>query len=369
MSRIFDALQRSEAEQSEIDLSSGTTEVLQRSERRAANMSRIFDALQRSEAERSAIDLAAPSEATEPPQRAERSTASKWETAVLRAQTKAPRVEDRDASFGFPGESVHTGPATPALVEYSRGEEQLDPFAQFQSLPVSLGPQSRLVCLTDSGSAAAEAFRLLGVRLRHLRRDRSLKNVLITSTIPQEGKSMVAGNLACTLALKTQQRTLLLEGDLRRPSLSQMFGLGRNPGLSECLLGDRSLTTSIYHLKDPNLWILPSGGAPSNALELLQSGRLSALMDQLTLWFDWIIVDSPPLLPLADTSVWMRMVDGILLTTRQGTTEKPQLKRGLEAIEPRKLIGAVLNSSEHASTSDYYYRAATDSGPNDPSFR
>jgi capsular exopolysaccharide synthesis family protein len=317
-------------------------------------MSRIFDALQRSEAERSAIDLPAPSEANEMLQRAERSTPSKWETAVLPAQTKAPRVEDRHASF-----------ASPAVAEYTKDEEHLEPFAQFQSLPVSLGPQSRLVCLTDSQSPAAEAFRLLGVRLRHLRRDRSLKKVLITSTIPQEGKSMVAGNLACTLALRTQQRTLLLEGDLRRPSLSQMFGLGRNPGLSEWLAGDRSLTTSIYHLNDPNLWIMPSGGTPSNALELLQSGRLSALMDQLTTWFDWVIIDSPPVLPLADTSIWMRLVDGILLTTRQGTTEKQQLQRGIEAVEPKKLIGALLNSSQHASTSDYYYRPATVLGLND----
>ena len=166
---------------------------------------------------------------------------------------------------------------------------------------------------------------------------------------------MVAANLACTLALRTQQRTLVLEGDLRRPSLSQMFGLGRNPGISEWLEGDRSLTTSIYHLEGPNIWILPAGSAPSNALELLQSGRLSSLMDQLTVLFDWIIIDSPPVLPLADTSVWMRLADGILLATRQGTTEKRQLQRGLEAVESKKLIGALVNSSKHAAASDYYY--------------
>jgi Mrp family chromosome partitioning ATPase len=134
-----------------------------------------------------------------------------------------------------------------------------------------------------------------------------------------------------------------------------MFGLGRNPGISEWLEGDRSLTTSIYHLEGPNIWILPAGSAPSNALELLQSGRLSSMMDQLTVLFDWIIIDSPPVLPLADTSVWMRLADGILLTTRQGTTEKRQLQRGLEAVESKKLIGALVNSSKHAAAGDYYY--------------
>jgi Mrp family chromosome partitioning ATPase len=119
-----------------------------------------------------------------------------------------------------------------------------------------------------------------------------------------------------------------------------------------------SLAASIYHLEEPDIWILPAGSAPSNALELLQSGRLSTLMDRLTAWFDWIIIDSPPVLPLADTSVWMRLADGILLATRQGSTEKRQLLRGLEAIEPKKLIGAVVNSSNNAAASDYYYRPA-----------
>jgi Mrp family chromosome partitioning ATPase len=90
-------------------------------------------------------------------------------------------------------------------------------------------------------------------------------------------------------------------------------------------------------------------------LELLQSGKLPALMEQLGQWFDWIVIDSPPVLPLADTSVWMRLADGVLLITRQGITEKRQLKRGLEAVEPKKLIGALLNGSTNSSDTDYYY--------------
>jgi capsular exopolysaccharide synthesis family protein len=335
-------------------------------------MSRIFDALQRSEADRSGTDSPAFSEATEMSRSAERRAASKWETAVLTEQfdrTEAP--EGETTFFGMPGvRTVVTPTETLVATESLPSDEPLDLFGQFKSLPISLPPESRVPCLTDSGSPAAEAFRLLGVRLRHLRRDRPLKTVLITSTIPQEGKSMVAANLACTLALKTQQRTLVLEGDLRRPSLSQMFGLGRNPGISEWLEGDRTLATSIYHLERPNIWILPAGSAPSNALELLQSGRLFSLMDQLTVLFDWIIIDSPPVLPLADTSVWMRLADGILLTTRQGTTEKRQLQRGLEAIESKKLIGALVNSSKHAAASDYYYYGpAAASGSDDATAR
>src|SRR5271170_1111997 len=227
-------------------------------------MSRIFDALKRSETERSGIDSSELSEAAEMLQRTERGATSRWTAALLSEQPDAMKSADRDVPFGFPGGSpVETTPAASAVVELSQTEERLDPLGQFRSLQVSLAPQSRLVSLTESASPAAEAFRLLTVRLRHLRRDRVLKKVLITSTIPQEGKSMVAGNLACTLALKTQQKILLLEGDLRRPSLSKMFGLGKNPGLCEWLEGESSLEESIYHLEKPDIWILPAGGAPS----------------------------------------------------------------------------------------------------------
>jgi Mrp family chromosome partitioning ATPase len=87
-------------------------------------------------------------------------------------------------------------------------------------------------------------------------------------------------------------------------------------------------------------------------------------MDQLTTWFDWVIIDSPPALPLADTSVWMRMADGILLITRPGITEKRQLQRGVEALDPKKLIGAILNSSKHSTENYYYYSPASASPSN-----
>jgi Mrp family chromosome partitioning ATPase len=110
---------------------------------------------------------------------------------------------------------------------------------------------------------------------------------------------------------------------------------------------------------------MPAGAAQNNALELLQSARLSAIMDQLTAWFDWIIIDSPPVLPMADTSVLARLADGILLVTRQGTTEKRHLQRGLEALEAKKLIGALLNCSKSSAHSDYYYHANTASPSSD----
>lgn len=319
-------------------------------------MSYIFDALQKSEAERSGIDLRALAAATDLLQVAELQAAAERETAVQSETTEvAAAISDHEAVLPLQASS-----SLPAALEFLASEPaaadaRVDQFSQFQSLRVLVPLQSRLVCVTDKESLAAEKFRFLAVRLRQLRQSRPLKKVLITSAVPQEGKSMAAANLACTLARRGQQRTLLLEGDLRRPSLSRMFGLGKIPGICEWLQGETGATTSIYHLEGPGLWILPAGSTPRNPLELMQSGRLSALMNQLTAWFDWIVVDSPPVLPLADTSVWMRLADGILLVTRQGTSEKKQLQRGLEAIEQSKLIGALLNCSTNAAHSDYYY--------------
>ena len=100
---------------------------------------------------------------------------------------------------------------------------------------------------------------------------------------------------------------------------------------------------------------MPAGSSPSNPLELLQSGKVATLLEQLAELFDWIIIDSPPVLPLADTSVWSRLADGILLVARQGVTEKRQLQRAIDAVESQKLVGALLNSSNSAPHTDYYY--------------
>ena len=315
-------------------------------------MSQIFDALQRSEAERNGHWPAASPRATELLRRTESGATAKpvdpWETTL-----EAP-VAVLDAPAHEP---ITAGAAAPLLAAaVIPTEERIEGPMQCETLSISATADSHLVALPDSESPAGEAFHLLGVRLRHLRRQRPLKKVLITSTIPQEGKSMVAANLACTLALRTQQKVLLLEGDIRRPTQSKVFGLPIKPGICSWLNGERSLIQSMYRLEGPGIWILPAGAATGNSLELLQSGRVMPMMEQLTNWFDWVVIDSPPILPLADTSVWTNMADGILLVIRQGTTQKRQLQRGLEALANQKLIGSILNSAKSVEHTDYYYR-------------
>lgn len=323
-------------------------------------MSQIFDALQRSGAERSSTAQDPALDVTEVLRNAEKFAATKWEDKLRNSRVAAiEKTSTELAQVAAPSTAVEARMDNAVESDPIQAGERISLLQQFKPLPIGLTPSARLISYTEKDSPAAEAFRLLGVRLRDLRRTRPLKRILISSTIPQEGKSLVAANLACALAATPDQKVLLLEGDVRRPALTETLGIAGKSGLCEWLQGESSLMNSIYRLEEPGFWIMPAGMAPENPLEFLQSGKLSALLGQLSEWFDTIIIDSPPVLPLADTSVWARHSDGILLVTRQGKTEKRQLKRGLEAIDQQKLIGAIMNSSNNRPHSDYYYHSAS----------
>ncbi len=304
-------------------------------------MSRIFDALQRSGTERSGIEY------------------DDMMTMVADV-FEAPRTE---TSFALE-DSISAIPEgklaipLPTLLPQDVEDSGAPQFHVVETWP---NMSSRLVYFTEPDGMAAEKFRFLSVRLRQMQQNRPLKKVLITSSIPQEGKSTVAANLACTLARREQQRTLLLDGDLRRPTIANVFGLGKVAGISEWLQGEGGPTTCIHQIKGTRLCVLPAGAPPKHSLELIQSGKLSSIMKNLSTWFDWIVIDSPPVLPLADTSIWLRMADGVLLVTRQGVTQRSLLKRGLEGLDSSKLLGTVLNGATKTVPSDYYYQAVSKS--------
>lgn len=331
-------------------------------------MSQIFDALLRSEVERAGNGAATGVEATELLRSVERESAVQFApaSAPIRVGAEASATRQAllervavasNAEIASSIEALETNRAG----QQASSEQPDDIWSRFGTLPAACLAEGRLVCYTDRATPTAEAFRLLGVRLRELRQDKPLNKLLITSTVPREGKSTVASNLACTLGRKKEEKVLLLEGDIRRPTLSGIFNLAKVPGISQLLQGTHSLEQCIYRLEGPGIWIMPAGSMPTTPLELLQSRRLPSLMNRLTGLFDWVIVDSPPVLPLADTSIWSQMVDGILLVTRRGVTEKKQLERGLEALDREKVIGALLNGSQASTYSSYYYTPSSES--------
>jgi capsular exopolysaccharide synthesis family protein len=284
-------------------------------------MSRIFDALKQSEAERWGSDLLTPPESV---------------TELLQA-AEGRRIQQQ----------VETFTSAPPSGSFSPGSAPL--------LRPAPAPDARLVCLTDPGSLGAEKFRVLGLRLRNLREQKKLRRIVVTGSAPEEGKSLVAANLALNQARSKVLKTLLLDGDFRRPTVAKRFGVGELlPGLSECLRGERQLSEVVYKLDGCGLWLLPAGMAPENPLELMQSGRLLEILDQLGTFFDWIIIDTPPLFPLADTTFWMKASDGVLMVVREGVTERKLLQRAVETVDRSRLLGVVVNSctsQEH----DYYY--------------
>jgi capsular exopolysaccharide synthesis family protein len=298
-------------------------------------MSRLFDALQRAGSEQSGVEYPDLLSMVTQVFESEPGETSKELEAAETKMLEVPSLQP------VPGAE---SPETPI----SRPE------AEFPSLNVSVAPESRLVFFTEPDSLPVEKFRFLSVRLRQMRQNRPLKKVLVTSSIAEEGKSLVTANLAGVLA-RRKQRVLLIEGDLRRPVLAWQFGLGRLAGLSEWLQGNHESVSNIYRLRDFNFWMMPAGTPPTNPLELMQSGNLSRLMSLIGDLFDWIIVDSPPLLPLADTTVWARVTEGTLLVARVGKTEKDQLQHALDLVKESDLLGVVLNGADESNYTSYYH--------------
>jgi capsular exopolysaccharide synthesis family protein len=260
------------------------------------------------------------------------------------------RSESERADFSFPEPSSLAGD----LLQDS--EQEAARLGEFPAIRVALPPNSRLVSLNEKESLGAEKFRFLGVRLRQMQQSSALKKVLITSSLPEEGKSLTTGNLAITLARRKQQRVLLLDGDLRRPTQTALFGAGHLPGLSEWLQSGSPAVSNIYFLEGPGFWLMPAGKPPENPLELMQSGKLSELAEQVSAWFDWVLIDSPPILPLADTSVLARLADGVLLVVREGRTQKKQLQRALATLDHSRMLGVVVNNCTNTDHEDYYAR-------------
>ena len=230
------------------------------------------------------------------------------------------------------------------------------------SVSVETSPESRLVALTNPNSLGAEKFRALVTRLDHLRKQRELKSFQVTSSVINEGKTLVAGNVAVTLAKYSGSKTLLIEGDLHRPTLAALLGLSELRGLSHWWSGrDQELAPFLHRLNDMPLWFLSAGKPYDRPSEIIRSARFVKAFAQLASQFEWIVVDSTPMLPIVDVNLWSKLVDGTLLVVREGLTPVKALKKGLQALDHPKLIGVVLNEasdSDQANYDDQYYGAS-----------
>src|SRR5580700_9062040 len=203
---------------------------------------------------------------------------------------------------------------------------------------------------------AAEQFRTLRSRLYQLRGSQQLRTLLIASSMPAEGKTFVTNNLAQAIVRQPDRRCLIIDADLRCSRLHVPLGAPPSPGLTDYLLGDADETTVIQHGHEGNLCFIPGGKEVANPSELLLNGRLKTLLERVTPIFDWVILDSPPLLPVADASLLADHVDGVILVVRAASTATVAAERACQELQGRNVVGVILNAVEQSQAySSYYY--------------
>jgi capsular exopolysaccharide synthesis family protein len=181
------------------------------------------------------------------------------------------------------------------------------------------------------------------MRLRELSATGKLKGILITSALPHDGKSTVALNLATSLAEHGKRNVLLIEGDLYRPTLTQQLGLGLRSGLAQCLEDGVGPFSVIRRIQPLGWYLLAAGRARGNPTELLQTEILSEVFRTISEHFDWVVVDSPPVMPLADALALSKQTDATLLVARAGRTPIQAVEDAINLMGRNRVLGVVLN--------------------------
>jgi len=177
----------------------------------------------------------------------------------------------------------------------------------------------------------------------------------VTSALAAEGKTFVATNLAQAIAREKERKVLLIDGDLRSPALHKPLNAPSTPGLSDYLRGQASDPEIIQHGQEGNLCFIAAGSPGSDPSELLSNGMLEKLLDRLAPLFDWVIIDSPPCLPVSDANVLAGLCDGVLLVVRARSTPSAAADKARKELQKRKVVGVVMNAVEQADSYGAYY--------------
>jgi capsular exopolysaccharide synthesis family protein len=210
-----------------------------------------------------------------------------------------------------------------------------------------------LITASNLGSSSAEAYRTLRTNLLFSQVTRRLKSIVITSTSPGDGKTTISTNLSVTFA-QQGLRVLLIDCDLRRPRVHQVFGMPRSPGLTELVMEYNTVEEAIVPTPVNGLFMLPAGGLPPNPAELLGGLRMRGLLEALAKDFDLVVLDSPPVLAASDSAILGAMADGVLMVVRAGQTDRDAARAALKQLATvgARVVGAVLNDPD-ASVPQY----------------
>jgi protein-tyrosine kinase len=246
----------------------------------------------------------------------------------------------------------------------SAGVDTGDLLREVPIIPLRLSPDALIFDPQHPGEAPIEEFRTLRTRLNHMQSRQPIRTLVVTSASPAEGKSFAATNLALAQAQLAASQVLLCDFDLRRPVIHQVFEMDRAPGLTDYLLGKIPLTHALRRVEGTNLYVLPAGQPVPNPLELLNLPAVKQMLDQVTGLFNWVILDSPPLLFAADGNLLATLCDATILVVRIGATTIDSIARARQALCQDNVIGIVVNGARRAELySKYNYYHSYDREP------
>ncbi len=238
--------------------------------------------------------------------------------------------------------AVEQGPSLEGLLE------------QVAEIPFHPPSDSLLIDVTRPHEAPSEEFRSLRTRLNHMQSLQPIHSVVITSPSPAEGKSLTAMNLALAQAQLSGSLTLLADFDFRRPIIHTMFQTERSPGITDYLLGKVALHQAMRRVAGTSLYILPAGEAVINPLELLNLKEVKQIIDRLPSLFNWIIMDSPPLLFAADANLLATLSHGTILVVRIGATTIDSVTRAMQSLCENNVLGIVVNGARRGELYSKY---------------
>jgi len=300
-------------------------------------MSRIHEALKKAEQERAATQGGAPASFSNPV-----------------ADTPVFREDSPAIAAAVASSAAMPSPTIPAFASPFSLDTLLARCAQLEWKP---DPATMLFSNGEDSVRGTEEFRTLRSRLYHTREKMPLKKVLVTSALPKEGKSFTSANLAQVLVRQHGRRALLIDADLRGPQLHHMLGTTSSPGLSSYLQGQNDEFSIMQRGPFENLFFIPAGPQAANPAELVGNGRLKMLLQRVEPLFDWIIIDSPPAVPVSDAGVLAKACDGVLMVVRSNATPFDMARKAREEFPDQVLVGVVLNGTrqDEMPYSRYYY--------------
>jgi len=254
----------------------------------------------------------------------------------------------------------------PQVEEQKHNRAASKPSTRTTSRTVSIDISNRLLpTINDPNSVVSEQYRKLKSGLVRITSNDTFHNlIMVTSAIPGEGKSLTAANLAVSIAHEFDLTVLLIDADLRRPTIHRLLGFEPDVGISDCLLDGTDLADAIVRTNIDKLSIITSGREVANPLELFTSKTMLDLMADIKHRYNdrYVIIDTPPLLPFAESRTLAHLVDGVVLVVREGVTPQESIIEAKDLLRGCPVLGVVLNDStsiddEASNYSTYYYKS------------